>query len=69
MNVEENEERMRKKKEGDTMGEKILKALEKIKKKKVTQLFDDAFYQQVMDKGVPLQVRMADFIKDMSGYQ
>jgi hypothetical protein len=36
LNVDENEERMRKKKEGDTMGEKIIKAIEKIKKKKVT---------------------------------
>ena len=33
LNIDENEERMRKKKDGDTLGEKIEKNLEKLKKK------------------------------------
>jgi hypothetical protein len=44
INVEENEERMRKKKEGDTLGEKIENYLEKLKKKEVSQLIEDSFY-------------------------
>jgi hypothetical protein len=45
INVDENDERMRKKKEGDTLGEKIENYLEKLKKKEVSQLIEDAFYE------------------------
>ena len=36
---------MRKKKDGDTLGEKIEKALGKLAKKKVAELVDDAFFK------------------------
>mmetsp|Transcript_1986 Transcript_1986/g.3492 ORF Transcript_1986/g.3492 Transcript_1986/m.3492 type:complete len:288 (+) Transcript_1986:10-873(+) len=65
LNIDENEERMRKKKEGDSMGDKILKVLEKSKKKKVSNLIVDSFYEEVFEKGVPFQVRRTDLLRDM----
>jgi hypothetical protein len=35
---------MRKKKDGDTLGEKIEKQISKIAKKRVAELINDAFY-------------------------
>ena len=54
---------MRKKKEGDTLGEKIEKQLGKISKKKVAQLIDDAFYREESEGGIPFQVRRANFLR------
>ena len=36
---------MRKKKDGDTLGEKIENYLEKLKKKEVAQMINDAYYE------------------------
>lgn len=44
LNIDQNKERMRKKEEGDTLGEKIENVLERIKKKNVSQLIGDSFY-------------------------
>ena len=54
---------MRKKKEGDTLGEKIEKQLGKISKKKVAQLIDDAFFRQEIENGIPFQVRRSNFFR------
>ena len=56
----DNDEKMRKKKDGDTLGEKIEKALNKISKKKVTELIDDAFYSVELQGGIPFQVKRTD---------
>jgi len=53
INVMENDERMRKMKEGDTLGQKIETTLGKISKKKVTDLIEDAFYGVETEKGIP----------------
>ncbi len=66
LNIDENEERMRKKKEGDTLGEKIEATLEKIKKKNVSQLLDDCFYEEVYEKGIPFKLRRSNFLRDMT---
>jgi hypothetical protein len=44
---------MRKKNEGDTLGEKIEATIDKLKKKNVAQLLGDCFYSEVYEKGVP----------------
>ena len=49
INVEENDERMRKLKDGETLGEKIENHLEKKKKQEVTQLVADSFYEEVYE--------------------
>ena len=49
----DNDERMRKMKEGDTLGQKIENTLNKISKKKVTDLIDDAFYGVETEQGIP----------------
>lgn len=54
---------MRKKKEGDTLGEKIEKQLGKISKKKVALLIDDAFFRQEIENGIPFQVRRTNFLR------
>ena len=56
----DNDEKMRKKKDGDTLGEKIEKALNKISKKKVTEPIDDAFYSVELQGGIPFQVKRTD---------
>jgi hypothetical protein len=59
----ENDERMRKKKDGDTLGEKIEKQLGKISKKKVAELIDDAFFSVEIEKGIEFQVRRTNFMR------
>lgn len=54
---------MRKKKEGDTLGEKIEKQLGKISKKRVAQLIDNAFFREEIERGVAFQVRRTDFMR------
>lgn len=66
MNIDDNEERMRKKKEGDTLGEKIENFLEKLKKKEVSQLVTDSFYELTYESGIPFQVRKTNTLKDMT---
>ena len=44
---------MRKKRDGDTISIKIENVLEKLKKKKVTNLITDAFYELKFEGGVP----------------
>ena len=62
----DNDEKMRKKKDGDTLGEKIEKALNKISKKKVTELIDDAFYSVELQGGIPFQVKRTDTYRSMT---
>jgi hypothetical protein len=52
-NQEMNEKRMRKNRDGDTLGEKVKNYLEKLKKKDVSKLINDAFYELVNEQGVP----------------
>jgi len=54
---------MRKKKDGDTLGEKIEKALNKVSKKKVTELIDDAFYSVELEGGIPFQVKRTNALR------
>ena len=60
---------MRKKKDGDTLGEKIEKNLEKLKKKNASQLLGDSFYQQVFEKGIPFYLRKTNFLRDMKTFK
>lgn len=52
LNVLDNDEKMRKKKDGDTLGEKIEKALQKLAKKKVAELIDYAFFEVETQNGI-----------------
>jgi hypothetical protein len=54
---------MRKKKDGDTLGEKIEKQMTKIAKRKVAQLIDDSFYRVEIEHGHAVQVRRSDFYR------
>jgi len=63
LNIMENEERMRKKKEGDTLGEKIMKALGEVNEKEVSLHVDDAFYISEIEGGLPFQVRRTDLLR------
>jgi len=50
-------EEMRKKQDGFTLGEKVEKQLDKIKKKEIVSLIDDAFYSEETEKGTIFHVR------------
>ena len=56
---------MRKMKDGESLAERIEIYMEKIKKKHVSQLIDDCYYQEYIEKGVPFQVRRSNFLRDM----
>lgn len=53
INEEENEDRMRKLTDVESLGEKVNSFLEKAKQKNFQQLIDDAFYEQVHQAGIP----------------
>lgn len=59
-NITQNNEEMRKKQEGLTLGEKIAKQLEKIKSKKVARLIDEAFFQETVEDESRFYVRRHD---------
>jgi cell shape-determining protein MreC len=65
INVDENEERMRKKKDGDTLGVKIQNLFERMKKKDVSQLIGDSFYSQEFEEGIPFYARRTNLLRDM----
>jgi hypothetical protein len=69
INVEENDERMRKKHTGETLGEKIENHLEKKKKQDVSELVADSFYNEVWEQGIPFQVRLTNVLRDMPAYK
>lgn len=56
---------MRKKKDGETLGERIENYLEKLKKKNVSQLIDDSFYHETHELGIPFYLRKTDILRDM----
>jgi hypothetical protein len=66
LNKDENDERMRIKKEGDTKGQKIEKKLAKVSKKKIAELIDDCFYQPELEAGFQFFVRRGDFFRQQS---
>ena len=65
INIEENDERMRKKRDGDTLGVKIINHLERLKKKGVSQLIEDSFYTQDFEDGIPFYSRRTNLLRDM----
>lgn len=65
LNIKENEERITKMKDGESMAERIEIYMDKVKKKKVAQLIDDCYYEEHIEKGVPFQVRRSNFLRDM----
>jgi hypothetical protein len=65
INVDENEEKMRKKKDGDALGIKIQNHLERMKKKEVSQHISDAFYSQEFELGIPFYARRTNLLRDM----
>ena len=65
INIDENDERMRKKKEGDALGVKIINVLERLKKKDVAQLIGDSFYTQETEDGIPFYARRTNLLRDM----
>ena len=66
LNKDENDERMRIKKEGDTKGQKIEKKLAKVSKKKIAELIDDCFYKPELESGFQFFVRRGDFFRTKS---
>ena len=56
---------MRKKKDGDTLGVKIINHLERLKKKGVSQLIEDTFYTQDYEDGIPFYSRRTNLLRDM----
>lgn len=54
---------MRKKTEGDTLGEKIEKELEKIHKKKISFQIDDAFFNIEKEEGLPFYCRRTNYLR------
>ena len=71
LNVDVTDDRIRKRDDGDTLGEKIEKYLQKDFKSKerrnVVKLIDDAFYEKEWDGGVPFYVRRTNLLRDFSG--
>ena len=65
LNIKENEARVRKQKDGETLGERIESYLEDLKKKKVSQLIDDAFYEEIHEDGIPFRVRKTNLLRDV----
>lgn len=57
---------MRQKINGDTISEKIENVLEKLKKKNVTTLIGDAFYELKFEKGIPFYIRQTNLLRDQS---
>ena len=64
LNVLENDERMRKKNVGDTLGEQIMKNLKEVNEDQVVNLIGDAFYKLELDTGLPFQLRRTDLLRD-----
>lgn len=64
-----NEKRMRKNRDGDTLGEKVKNYLEKLKKKDVSKLINDAFYELVHEQGVPFQIKRTNLLRDDPTYK
>lgn len=65
LNIKENDDRIRKNKDGESLQEKIENHLTKQKKKKVAELIDDAFYEEYVEKGILFKVRRTNVLRDM----
>ena len=57
-------EDMRKKKEGLTLGEKIEKHLERVKRRQLVSLIDDTFFEEKVERGCQLLVRKGNFMRE-----
>ena len=55
---------MRKKKEGDTLGEQIIKNMKEAMDSNTANLIDDAFYQEQIESGLPFQIRRTNLLRD-----
>lgn len=55
---------MRRKKEGDTLAEKIHKHLEKMKEKELVSLLGDAFFSEEKDSGIQFYVRRTNLMRE-----
>ena len=62
--MKENNERMRRMQEGDTMCERIDKSIEDMVNSKYIHQIQDATYELVFDKGIPLYVRNTNLLRD-----
>ena len=65
LNIADNEARVRKERDGETLAAKVETELGDLKKKKVSQLMDDAFYQEIYEDGIPFRVRRTNILRDM----
>ena len=54
---------MRKKHDGDTLGEQILKNMKDTLSNDTFGIIDDAFYQEQIEGGIPFQVRRMDLLR------
>jgi hypothetical protein len=61
--TEENQKAMSKKRDGDSFGEQVEQALEKVKKSSALELLDDSFYELKFEEGIPLYVRQSNFLR------
>lgn len=55
---------MRKKHDGDTLGEQIFKNMKEALNNDTFDIIDDAFYQEQIEEGIPFQVRRMDLLRD-----
>ena len=56
---------MRKNREGETMGEKIINYLDTLRQKRLALLIDDAFYEQTNEQGIYFYVRKHNNLRDI----
>lgn len=56
---------MRKNREGETVGEQIINYLDTLKKKRLSLLIDDAFYEKTNEKGIYFYVRKHNNLRDI----
>ena len=63
-NLKQIEDMMRKKKQGDTLGEKIEKHLEKVKKKNVVSIIGDSFYKPHEENSIHFWLRRTNLQRE-----
>lgn len=63
LNIKETEERIRAATKGDTLSQKIFKQMDKLSKRDVQNIINDAFYNEEDDMGAPVFVRRTNYLR------
>ena len=61
---DDNDVAMRRKRDGDTLNERIEETLEKLKKKPCTNNIQDSFYDLQFENGIPFQIRKTNLLRE-----